>query len=239
MAESARVKMAPIGKRVLSEEVLQALREAIIGGAYRPGERLVEREVAQTLGVSQGPVREAFRKLEVEGLTRTYPHQGTYVVSLDDEDIHEILEVRTALEHLAVKSIIASEHPLNMTHLLNLYQQMLDAAAADDFQAHIETDLTFHRVLCALSGNQRLVDVWELMSGQFRLTLAVQARAMPDSLLQVAESHKALLDAIVQRDMAAANHFFAHNYIVFEPVKAYLRRRKVHSDSDTLARVPA
>jgi len=232
MAEAARLKLEPIGKRVLSEEVLHALREAIIIGMYNPGQRLIEREVAQTLGVSQGPVREAFRKLEVEGLTQTFPHQGTYVVSLDDEDIHDILEVRTALERLATHTIIASENQLDITPLYELFQQMLDAAAINDHQTHIERDLAFHHKLCELSGNQRLIDVWGLMSGQFRMTLAVQVKVLPDALPEIAESHRMLLDAIVQKDVEAVNSFFVHNYTVFEPVKAYLRQRKASAKQE-------
>ena len=232
MAESAGLKMAPIGRRVLSEEVLHSLRRAIGAGVYRPGERLVEREVAQTLGVSQGPVREAFRRLEVEGLTQTFPHQGTYVVSLDEEDIREILEVRTALEQLAVQAIISRGSQSDMIPLMRLYQQMLDLAAENDHQAHIESDLAFHRTLCALSGNRRLLDIWDLIAGQVRLTLAVQAQAVPDALCEIAQSHKELLDAIAHGDAVTASRFFAHNFEVFEPVKAYLRRRNAASGSN-------
>lgn len=227
MTDTVKLKLTPIGKRVLSEEVLDALREAIIEGVYRPGERLVERDMAATLGVSQGPVREALRKLEVEGLTRTFPHQGTYVVSLAEEDISEILEVRTALERLAVHTVISRKNQVEMTPLFDLYQQMLTAAAGGDPQTHIECDLEFHRLLCELSGNRRLVNVWILMSGQFRLTLAVQMKAIPGSLMDIARSHLQLLDAVVGRDHEAADRFFEYNYSVFEPVMAYLRHRKV------------
>jgi len=225
MANLPGTRLMPIGKQVLSEEVLRSLREAIIGGVYQPSERLVERVVAQNLGVSQGPVREAFRKLETEGLVETFPHHGTYVVKLGEDDMLEILEVRTALERLAAQTIMSSDDDIELTPLFDLYHQMLEAAGRGDHQAHIEFDLAFHRKVCELSGNKRLVEIWMLMSGQFRLTLAVQSKAIPHALMEIAESHKVLLDALVSKDMEALERHFDHNYTVFEPVIAYLRRQ--------------
>lgn len=225
MAKSPGIRLTPIGKQVLSEEVLHSLREAIIVGVYQPGERMVEREVAQNLGVSQGPVREAFRKLEAEGLVQTFPHHGTYVVKLSEDDMLEILEVRTALERLAAQTIMSSDGDIGLTPLFDLYHQMLEAAGRGDHQAHIEFDLAFHRKICELSGNRRLVEVWMLMSGQFRLTLAVQSKAIPHALMEIAESHEALLNALVSKDMEALERHFDHNYMVFEPVMTYLRQQ--------------
>ena len=233
-------RLTPLGKRVLSEQVTTAIREAIITGVYAPGERLIEREVAENLGVSQGPVREAFRKPELEGLIYTKPHQGTYVTTLSDRDIWEILEVRTALERLAAHSVTREHHTADLAPLYIPCRRMEEAARRGDWKAHIEHDLTFHRTLCELSGNSRLVDVWSLLAGQIRMSLAIQVKAATCTLMEIAQSHQMLLNALERRDSTAIEEFFTYNSeSVFRPLIEQLRDQSHATDNAARSATPA
>lgn len=143
----------------LREVVCETLREAIISGVLRPGERLMEIQLAEELGVSRTPVREAIRKLELEGFVIMIPRRGTYVADLSIKDINEVFEVRSALDSLAnglAAERITEEELEQMERLLVQIGACVDNG---NMEKIVELDGQFHDILYRASRNDRLVGI--------------------------------------------------------------------------------
>lgn len=143
----------------LRDVVFQTLRQAILRGELKPGERLMEIHLAQKLGVSRTPVREAIRKLELEGLVLMIPRKGAVVAEITVTDLEDVLEVRMALEELAVKLACRkiTEEQLNaMRQREEIFRKSL---YGDDVAACAQADMEFHDAIYAATGNSRLVQI--------------------------------------------------------------------------------
>ena len=158
---------APIRKETLRDKIAARLREWILDGTLRPGERIVELDVAARLDVSRAPLREALWALAAQGLVRISPHRGATVTRLSESDIREIFEIREALETLAAKRVRASRDPQRAARLARALDGLEEAAAARDPRLFSEADLRFHRELWALSGNVHLAAALDELSTRF------------------------------------------------------------------------
>lgn len=144
----------------LRDVVFNTLRQAILKGELKPGERLMEIQLAERLGVSRTPVREAIRKLELEGLVLMIPRKGAEVAEITIEDLEDVLEVRSALEGLAVKN--ACDH-IGATELAELekaneeFKHVLENG--DDLIACVQADVKFHEIIYAATNNKRLLQI--------------------------------------------------------------------------------
>ena len=146
-------------REALGQQVANYLRAAIVRGELTTGQRLVETDIAESLEVSRGPVRDGFKILEVEGLIGKRG-QGYVVLSLADSDIRELYSLREALESLALR--LTMEHsPLpDLTPLRETIARMRIAAETRDVQAFARADIGFHAALCDVSGHRRVASVW-------------------------------------------------------------------------------
>lgn len=143
----------------LRDVVFNTLRQAILRGELQPGERLMEIQLAQRLGVSRTPVREAIRKLELEGLVLMIPRRGAEVAEITRQDLEDVLEVRAALEELAVKDAcehITDEQLQNLKKAANEFKRSLEGT---DLVACAEADIHFHEIIYAATNNKRLVQM--------------------------------------------------------------------------------
>ena len=143
----------------LRDVVFKTLRQAILKGALEPGERLMEIQLAERLGVSRTPIREAIRKLELEGLVLMIPRKGAVVAEITVTDLEDVLEVRMALEELAVKLACRkiTEEQLNaMRQREEIFRKSL---YGDDVAACAQADMEFHDAIYAATGNSRLVQI--------------------------------------------------------------------------------
>ena len=141
----------------LREVVCETLRDAVRRGVLKPGERLMEIQLAEELGVSRTPVREAIRKLEMEGYVIMMPRRGTYIADLSIRDINEVFEIRTSLESLA--SGLAAER-ITEDELEKLQRLLVEIGAhikSGDMESIVRTDTEFHDLLYQASRNSRLV----------------------------------------------------------------------------------
>lgn len=182
----------------LRQEVSQRLRDAIWEGVLRPGDRLNEQRLADELGVSRPPMREAIRVLEHEGLVTSIPRRGAYVRVLTGKDIEEIYTVRCALESMAAElAIDASDRDLDR---LEARVARMERAADEDLRAVIDDDLEFHRSVVNLSGNGRLISMWEHLTGQIRLALSLADPAFFEPEY-VQNTHRQLVAAIRRGDL--------------------------------------
>ena len=143
----------------LRDVVFNTLRQAILRGELQPGERLMEIQLAQRLGVSRTPVREAIRKLELEGLVLMIPRRGAEVAEITRQDLEDVLEVRAALEELAVKDAcehITDEQLQDLKKAANEFKRSLEGT---DLVACAEADIHFHEIIYAATNNKRLVQM--------------------------------------------------------------------------------
>ena len=187
----------------LRELVLEAIREAIKNGTLQPRERLMEIQLADDLGVSRTPVREALRKLEQEGFIVMVPRKGAYVSDLSMKDVADVFEIRAALDGLA--GGLAAERITEEE--LELMERMLvekgEAINQNDIDKLVEADTRFHEAMYMASRNERLSNIISNLREQiqrFRLTsLSVPGRR-EDSL----KEHRQILEAIQARDIQLA-----------------------------------
>ena len=191
-----------LGRRVLREEVREILMEDILRGRIKPGERIVETRIAREFGVSQAPVREALRDLELLGFVVTSAFRSTQVREVSQEERAEIYPIRAALEGLAARAAATRLDDAGLQHLEELIQAMRDAASRDDKQATIDADIAFHLYIVEASGNRLLKQFWESMRLPLTTFVTVTFSHWPLSIL--AERHVPLLDALRSHDPATA-----------------------------------
>ncbi len=198
-------KLVPIkldGYKPLRDVVFENLRDAIITQVLKPGERLMEIQLADEMGVSRTPVREAIRKLELEGLVVMVPRKGAYVAGVSMKDIHEVYEVRSALEMLAVT--LAAER-ITDEELNALEQQVLreseEEAKKDgsDLDNIIYIDSSFHDIIYQAARNQRLVQFVNILQEQLQRFRAASL-ARPGRSKTALEEHKQIVEALSERN---------------------------------------
>lgn len=196
------LRLQPASRTLLVDQVTLAIRGAIIGGELHPAMRLVEGDLAESLKVSRGPVREALRRLKQEGLVRIVPAGGTFVATLTEEDIGDIYRLRAALEGYAAR--IAAATGTDARRLDEALDAMRASFVAKDLSGMIETDVVFHRNLVALARNRRLLGAWEALEGQMRLILSLTRDQVYRDPERLAEQHHALAEVIRSGDGEAA-----------------------------------
>jgi len=163
-----------LGRVFLKDQVNELLRDTIISGRFPPGTKLIEREVADNLGVSRAPVRDALLQLEKEGLVVSKPN-GRYVIELTERDIREMYQVRSALEKLAVELATQSISGEQAAELQTILKEMKDAQAKRDWLAFSKSDVETHRLIWQLSGNEHLESYLNSMSGPIFMFIASNA----------------------------------------------------------------
>ncbi len=159
-------RLAPLARKNLSEQIIDAIRNAIVEGRFRPGDKIPEAELAEQLGVSRTPVREAFKLLEQQGLIEIRSKHGTYVASMNRAEAEDGLHVRAALEVLAVRQALQRLSTQEWDELCGRYEAMLQDAwrASDtaDAVAGIEFDIAWHTLLVESAQNQALLRTWSM-----------------------------------------------------------------------------
>ncbi|MED4584941.1 GntR family transcriptional regulator [Brevibacillus choshinensis] len=187
-------------------KVCRVLREAILRGHFQPGERLVQEELASSLGVSRMPVREALRKLETEGLVIIEPHRGAIVKSLSVEDIQEIYGLRSQFEKMAVEMSVEHMVQDDIDQLEELVVAMEHSKDATEF---IECNIEFHRLLISRCPWKRLVTFIETLWNGFPQQTPQMLR---DQTEKSNKEHREILQAIKKRNAAEAGKL-VHGHI--------------------------
>jgi DNA-binding GntR family transcriptional regulator len=181
-----------LARTMLRDQIREVLLARILEGEYAPGARIVELQVAQELGVSQAPVREALRELEALRLIVSEPHRGARVRQVTAAELAEIYPVRAALEEEAARTA-AVRLGGDVRALEREYAAMCAAAARNDANALVAHDVAFHRVIVEASGNRTLLEMWTSLRVEAR-TVITLVKDRPD-LREVAEMHAPLIEA--------------------------------------------
>jgi DNA-binding GntR family transcriptional regulator len=207
------VNLLPVERRVLRHEVLLGLRNGILAGDIAPGTRLLEVPLATELGVSRGPVREALRQLEQEGLVEFYPHRGAVVVGVAEAEVETIYGIRALLEGRAFARACRVVTEEDLDALAATVEEMIEASEAGDVATVTEHDLRFHGRVVEISGFQYLRRLWTSIDGVVRARTANTA-ARPeladrvharDWLIGPSIEHRELVEALRSRRPAVAS----------------------------------
>lgn len=195
----------PLARSTLSEEVSQRIAAAIRDQELAPGTRLVEAQLARTLGVSRAPVRDALQQLVRTGLVVSTP-DGYRAPMFDMRDLRELLQLRMALEQLAARLIAENGSAPRLERLEPIIGRMRKVEVREHDGADVLSDLDrqFHRLLCVQSGNPRLVRCWDEMAEQINLALVTTNRAFPGGE-GFARDHELLLRPIADGNRAACD----------------------------------
>jgi DNA-binding GntR family transcriptional regulator len=193
--------MAAISRTVLREQVKDVLLQRIASGELKPGERLVETRIAQQLGTSQAPVREALRDLQLLRLVESEPFRGSRVRVFGQEELIDVYPVRAALEELAAR-LAAEKLGGDVSALEAELEAMKDAVRRDDTHALVEHDVAFHRHIIEAAGNSVLKQCWQSLGVESRITISLYGTYMDPA--QAAERHQKLIDPIRDQKPGAA-----------------------------------
>lgn len=143
----------------LRDVVFNTLREAILKGELAPGERLMEIQLAERLGVSRTPIREAIRKLELEGLVLMIPRKGAEVAKISEKSLRDVLEVRRSLEELAIELACQRMDEEEIARLGRIQREFAEAIEDGDAMRIAESDEAYHNIIYQGTGNVRLVQI--------------------------------------------------------------------------------
>lgn len=190
---------------LIRERVVDALRDAIIAGRLKPGERIRERELVALLGVSRSPLREAIRILETEGLITSLAYRGARVSDLSAGDLRDMLDVRIMLESFAARLAIERLDDAALQAMEEQVNRARAAGAQVDLEANFELGLGFHDMVVAASGNRKVVQIHEsLKRHQRRYQHFAFTRVGRD--LRALDEHADIVTALRRRDLAAVEH---------------------------------
>jgi len=216
-------RLAPVQPRTMVEQAAEAIVAAAARGAFLPGDRLVEAEIARDLGISRVPVREALRLLESQGIVNSTPYKGMRLMEVTNAGVAALMRVRLALETQAIGEALAQPGglPVRFKRLGQAAEDYALAAQAGDPAAIVLADVAFHRELCRASGNAPLLALWQSLSRQLAVVwgLGRQGRdAAP-----AAREHAALVQALLANDRhgaadALSDHVNWHQGFDFEAV---------------------
>ena len=188
----------------LRDVVFNTLRQAILRGELKPGERLMEIQLANKLGVSRTPIREAIRKLELEGLVLMIPRKGAEVADISEKSLRDVLEVREALEELAVQLACDKITKEEIEDLKKAAEDFKKILKSRDITEIAEADVRFHDIIFMATDNQKLVQLLNNLREQmyrFRVEYLKNEEVHP----QLIAEHEKIIEHIMERDKAKAS----------------------------------
>jgi len=200
----------------LREVIFTTLREAIIMGELKPGQRLMEVQLAEKMGVSRTPVREAIRKLELEGLVNMIPRKGAHVARLSIKDIIDVLEVRASLDGLATALAaerITDDELRELKHVLTQFENYVEK---DNLSNIIKKDVEFHDVIYRASKNDRLIQIVNNLREQVYRFRVIYLKDF-SSTKEVIKEHMEIYEATMEKDPVAAR----------EAAKSHIRNQEM------------
>lgn len=188
----------------LRDVIFNTLRDAIVAGDLKPCERLMEVELAEKMGVSRTPVREAIRKLETEGLVTMVPRKGTHVAELSIKDIMDVLEVRAALDALATELAARHIRQEHLRQLENIHKQYVAAVQKENLSGAIKKDVEFHEAIYYASGNNKLMTVAGNLREQIYRFRVLYMKDFSNAT-DVLEEHQHILKALEEQNYEKAS----------------------------------
>ncbi|WP_219837050.1 GntR family transcriptional regulator [Paenibacillus sp. R14(2021)] len=185
----------------LRHRVTDEIRNAILTGQLKPGDRLREIAISKEMGVSRGPIREAIRTLEQEGLLHSSPYKETVVAEFSKEEVIEVLiPIRLTIELFAIRSGLSRMSDEDFMHMNRFVEGMKEAAAQKDLARIVDYDISFHEYLIQASRASNIINIWSSIVNRIRLHFFVQGPMYHDQN-QIYEEHAVLLQAMQAKDV--------------------------------------
>jgi len=198
--QKARILDYP-SERILSlrERIVEFIKDSVVSGRLKPGERVPEQEIADNLGISRTPIREAFRQLESEGFITVTPRKGAVVSPITDKDVREFYEIKSLLEGFAARRACAKLNVKDIKKLEGLNAQMERAADRGDVKAFFKLDSQFHDQFLEACGNVKLLALIHHLVKQFE-RFRITAMSLPGRMKDSVKQHRGILDAFSKGD---------------------------------------
>jgi DNA-binding GntR family transcriptional regulator len=221
-AEGFTVKLEALSKQLgrrapLADQIAESIRNMIVAGDLKPGERIVESRIARDIGVGQPTVREALVALEHQGLVVRKANQGCVVTSLTRAEICQLIRIRAELETLAVELAVETASEAEISKLLTITDSMKAAAIERVPQRFFELDISFHQTLWRLSNNSFLPRLLEQTLAPLLAFLFIRnlRRNLDIDMMDSAQAHVEMAQAILTRDKATARRVAQEKLMMF------------------------
>jgi DNA-binding GntR family transcriptional regulator len=180
--------------KLLSEDIAESIKSAIIKGKFKPGERISEGDLAESMGISRTPLREAFRKLENEGFIEIIPRKGAVVTRINPEEVYHLYEIKSTLEGLAARLAAANMKEKELEKLEKINEELKGFIDRNDLEAFYRSHRRFHEVFIKLSGNKRLIQMISNLNDHFK-RLGLVSLTEPGKYQVVLSQHKEIIKA--------------------------------------------
>jgi DNA-binding GntR family transcriptional regulator len=190
--------------KTIRRKVYDFLREKLLNGEIPPHEHLIEAKIAQEIGTSRTPVREALHNLELEGLIESIPRVGYIVKSISEEEVEEICEIRRVVEELATHWAIQKARDRLIEELRKNVAISEEKVSSGDVMAFVELDAQFHEIIARFSGSQRLLELAQTLR-RHMLRYRIQSIYSADNVLRAIDGHNGILQAIEKGDSGEVN----------------------------------
>ncbi len=199
--EIAPLEIAPVSRARLTDLAYESIREMIVSGRIKMGDRLVETQLSESLGISRAPTREALQRLIAEGLVEATAHHGARVALVNAQDVADLYNVRLGLETVALRLFMRAE--ASTEPLKDALRRMQEAADLGELSPLVRAELDFHARITEGSGNTLVARLFAELEGRVLLALALDD-ALFEHLGDVANEHLPVLEAIESGDIAVA-----------------------------------
>lgn len=201
MSNNSVGELAALSPQRLTDTIYSLLRERILSGAFRPGDKLNVDQLAQQLNVSQTPIKGALTLLVAEGLVQVQPRRGTFVTEITEREVSEALTIRKTLELLAAETIVDHATPADVESLAELVTRIQNAVSVD---AHFQLNSEFHQRLAQLSDNRTLAKFYRQLNAHLHIALIhALSTTWHNRTGREAAEHRAIVAAISRKDRSA------------------------------------
>ncbi|WP_019415455.1 GntR family transcriptional regulator [Paenisporosarcina sp. TG20] len=201
-----------LDQRTLSDDVAKIIRKMILNRELQPGERINQAQMAEKLNISRGPIREALKLLQNEGLIKNETNKGTYVTTLSKQDAFEIYTLRALLEGEAAQLALLHLKEDDFIKLEELIDQFYHAMVDQDLERQAQCDILFHSTIVAASKHNRLINIHKHLDTQVGAMYLTVANQVPYRVEKVVKNHRILLDALRTNDCTVIEEAFSEHY---------------------------
>jgi DNA-binding GntR family transcriptional regulator len=205
-------RFSRIRRESITSRVYEHIKAGILHGALPPGTHMRENQIAEQMGVSRSPVREAFRLLEADHMIESRPNQGVFVRSLTDEEVWEIYTARSVIEGFVAGLAATKAAPEEIQRLRHAVDRVNEAARREDFEATVDADFEVHRLIWQISRHAILAGILSRLEVRIRMFMAVQAPLF-EHLLDSVKSHESIFQAIANGDQERARQSMQEHII--------------------------
>ncbi len=196
--------------QTLREKILENIRDSILNGTLKAGERVSEPELAERYGISRTPIREAFRQLESEGYLTVVPRKGAVVTALTERDVEEFYSIKSILEGYAARLASQALSEKDIERLKTINNRLAKLAASGDVKTFFRVHNEFHELFIRASGNQKLLELIQQLLQKFD-RLRIASLSLPGRMEISVQEHKKIIEAFEQRDGDRADKLVRKN----------------------------